>query len=397
MMDTDTQPVCISGVATVTPFSSDWAEVYRAAARGEVAFEPWEHNLEPPHAGARLGLVRQYPKDRYFNERQLRLMDRAMAIAATATGLALEDAGLVDRAASHPDDFATLFASMRGEIPSLYKFGTPLFEGRCTFNPALFPMIARNISCGQAALRFGLRGWSSMLSCGEVSGMHAVARGLELVRSGRSPHAVVCAYEVLSKLSLHQTQRRWSKLGLEPGAARGHSAVPVEGACVLLLEPLASVRARGGRAYATLHDVEHGFLRGEPAESARAVARRWVDRPGLLIGERIDLVGRGCGVGAVSAGELEQALYDAMAEVRPLGDSLDSRQQLGDAGSVSALQQLACLARALGDAGPAPGLQARPAHDARTAASSPRLALAIQATDRHAYSLALLGHAGAAP
>lgn len=392
-MDIDASTVCISGIATVTPFSSDWNEVYRAAAQGEVPFEPWEENLEPPHPGARLGLVRQYPKERFFNERQLRLMDRAMAISATSTGLVLEDAGLAARAAESPDDFATLFASMRGEIPSLYKFGTPLFENKSSFNPALFPMIARNITCGQAALRFGLRGWSSMLSCGEVSGMHALARGLELVRSGRSTHVLVCAYEVLSKISLHQHARRWAKLGLEPSTAPGHSAVPVEAACVMVLESLQSVRARGGRAHALLHDVDYGFIRGEPQAGAREAVARWLQTPGVALGAKIDLLGRGCGIGASAASRLDQALVDAISEHRPLDRCLDVRRQLGDAGSVSALLQLACLVRQLGEREPAPGLQVQAGDSRNEVNSAQPLALSIQATDRQAYSLALLGRA----
>lgn len=375
--------VCITGIGVIMPFACGWSNVYQIAGTGDVVYEPWADNLEPPYPQARLGLVKGYPKERYFSERQMRLMDRAMTIASTATGLALEDAGLDTEPGLHGQDVATIFASMRGEMPSLYRFGSPLFEGSTAYNPALFPMIARNITCGRAAIRFGLKGWSSMISCGEISGMHALARGVEFVSSGRAPIAVVSAYEVMSKFTLHQVVSRWRKYGVDPSQAKNHADVPVEGACVLILESLDSVRSRGVTPYAVLGGVSHGYLQGDvTAACERAVSRHLRSHGRDQAG--CDFVAAGSGVGGPLAQQFDEAMLAQVRQRFQPPSEVRTRHQFGDAAAQSVLMQVACVAQGLKDQRMAPAFRS---------AGSPALGdrasgLIAQVTDRRAYGLA---------
>ena len=113
-----------------------------------------------------------------------------MTISSTAAGLALEDAGFIDGAV--PTNTATFLGTWRAEQPAGYNFISPLLAG----NPgrlkgADFPMIARNISCGQMAIRFGLQGPSSVLASGPIASLEAIGCALSSLIRKRS-FLIVC-------------------------------------------------------------------------------------------------------------------------------------------------------------------------------------------------------------
>src|SRR5438105_798628 len=197
---TDMRDVVITGLGVLGPHGVGLERIAEGVRDQRMPFSPWPASADPPHAEALIASVADYPKARYFSERQLRLMDRAMCLSTFATGTALEDAGYADGAA--PPETATLVGTMRAEQPSVYKFLQPLVQGRHErINPAEFPQIARNISCGQLAIRFGLRGPSSVLASGSLASLEAVARATGFIRAGRCEVAVVGGLDVLSRFS----------------------------------------------------------------------------------------------------------------------------------------------------------------------------------------------------
>jgi len=298
---------------------------------------------------ARLGLVKSIPKERYFDDRQLRLMDRAMTLASVTAGLALEDAALFDgEEVIGKDEVATVLASAHGEMPSLHRFGSPMFRSRGTPNPAHFPMIARNIACGQIAMRFGLRGWSTMLASGEASGAHAISRATEIVALGRADIVVVGAYEVLAKVSLHQIKARWQKLGLIDSLANCSSNhhVPVEGACFVVLESADHAARRGCHPYAMISHTSQGYRVNDEAAGwddivARHFRRATDNRPAALHVRGPAIYG--------PAATAEVALARELDKLKGHDAEIDARAVFGDAGAVTALYQTVLAAQWLRD------------------------------------------------
>lgn len=242
-------------------------------------FSPWPLADNPPNPTAMIANIKDYPKTRYFSERQLRLMDRAMSLSSFAAGLALEDAGfrrngsdeMTERNLSQvPEDTATFMGTSRAETPSCYQFTSPLLSGgNGRLNAADFPLIARNISCGQTAIRFKLKGPSSVLASGQLASFEAVNRAYDFVRMGRNV-ALAGGFEVLSKvfplygsllLRRIPSVERPQFFGLNPGYL-----VPSEGACMLVLESSESAESRHARVYANLDGWYAGrFGRHPPA------------------------------------------------------------------------------------------------------------------------------------
>lgn len=354
-MQEKTSRACITGIGVITPFAAGWADVINTVQRGDVQYAPWASELEPPFEGARLGIVKDYPKERYFSERQLRLMDKAMTLNAAAAAFALEDAGLlVDGEVTDRNDVATILSSAQGEAASLYRFGSPIFHQKpAGVNPAHFPMIARNVACGQIAVRFGLRGWSTMIASGDPSGAHAFARAVELVTSGRTHTVLVGAYEVLSQLGLHQWRLRHSRRSSDSASFDPSSAewVPVEGACYFVIESEEHAARRERRPYAYVTQASHGYSQGSKGQGWPALINRFVSRGPQPKAQR-----RALHVSCVSECDGDSAYSDTvrrftgtLTELCPNDTLLRTRPLFGDARSANPMYGVAMAAQRLAE------------------------------------------------
>ncbi|MEO9384639.1 beta-ketoacyl synthase N-terminal-like domain-containing protein, partial [Chromobacterium phragmitis] len=259
--------VAITGIGAVGPHGVG----LDGMLDGRFVFSAWPEAASPPHAESLIASVGDYPRTRYFNERALRLMDKPMMLASFAAGSALEDAGYGDGEA--PEDCATLLGTARSEQTSVHKFSLPLLQGRPErINPAEFPLVARNIACGQMAIRFGLRGPSSVLASGPLASLQAVARAAGLIRSGRAKVALAGGVEALSRFALRFCRDYYGDAALAGRPAffgdKGGGLIPSEGACMLVLEDAELAEARGARVYARLGGWHAGRLgRGDAVQS----------------------------------------------------------------------------------------------------------------------------------
>ncbi|MEN2427832.1 beta-ketoacyl synthase [Chromobacterium vaccinii] len=276
--------VAITGIGVVGPHGVG----LDGALDGRFVFSAWPEAASPPHAESLIASVGDYPRTRYFNERALRLMDKPMMLASFAAGSALEDAGYGDGEA--PEDCATLLGTARSEQTSVHKFSLPLLQGRPErINPAEFPLVARNIACGQMAIRFGLRGPSSVLASGPLASLQAVARAAGLISSGRAKVALAGGVEALSRFALRFCRDYYGDAALAGRPAffgeRGGGLIPSEGACMLVLEDAEHAAARGARVYARLGGWHAGRLgRGDAVLSLLDGWRRAADaEPALLL------------------------------------------------------------------------------------------------------------------
>ncbi|WP_186009437.1 beta-ketoacyl synthase [Chromobacterium vaccinii] len=276
--------VAITGIGVVGPHGVG----LDGALNGRFVFSAWPEAASPPHAESLIASVGDYPRTRYFNERALRLMDKPMMLASFAAGSALEDAGYGDGEA--PEDCATLLGTARSEQTSVHKFSLPLLQGRPErINPAEFPLVARNIACGQMAIRFGLRGPSSVLASGPLASLQAVARAAGLIRSGRARVALAGGVEALSRFALRFCRDYYGDAALAGRPAffgeRGGGLIPSEGACMLVLEDAEHAAARGARVYARLGGWHAGRLgRGDAVQSLLDGWRGAADaEPALLL------------------------------------------------------------------------------------------------------------------
>ncbi len=382
------QSASITGIGTITPFSVGWGETFKHVTEGAPDYSAWNTDLDPPFENARLGLVKNFPRERYFNERQLRLMDKAMSMSSVAAAFAMEDAGiLVDDEVAGRDSVATILASSRGEAASLYRFGSPLFRSHIgSVNPAHFPMIARNIACGQIAIRFGLRGWSSMIAAGDISGAHALARACKIITLGRANSVLVGAFEVLSPISLHQLKARWRKNGMEDAVFRSvnNDYVPVEGACFFVVESAQHAAKRGHTPYATITHSSQGYrfaVEGQEQQGWHTVLKRHQE-PAEAECEALHICSSVTAHAGANVRQMrEVSLGRAIAELGMTQREIRTRISFGDAGALTSLYGVATAAQLLRNSRATQRAVHAPAY------APAQSALVSALTERDAYSI----------
>jgi len=345
--------VYITGMGLIAPSGFGGSDYIASLAERDPNFTHWPEDQHPPRASAMLGVSSVYPVEKYFTDRQLRLADRAMAMAMCAVGSALEDAGIgeIDCA----DDVATIFGSMRSEHSSTQRFSLPFLMGKPkSLNAAQFPMIARNVACGQVAMNLGLRGMSSMECSGPLASLGAIARGYDLVRRGRAPMAIVGGVETLSKFSVNQSRHLYQQYlqGERPDffAGAGGTLVPSEGCSMLILESAEHAERRGATPYARIVGSTAGRLgRDQDGASAAGFLTRLLDtnidaRQAWKDIAFISASNSGCATTA-SLLELEmlRSIYDKYDVAPPV---TAARSWIGEAESVASSLQVQVAANA---------------------------------------------------
>lgn len=342
--------VVITGIGVVGPHGVGMSSLSTSAQDGRCAFAQWPATADPPHPQSRIATVADYPKTRYFSERHLRLMDKAMSMSAFAAGVALADAGFEDGAA--PPHTATMLGTARAEQTSIHKFMLPLVQGKPErLNPSDFPLVARNISCGQIAIRFALRGPSSVLSSGSIASIEAISRGARLIRNGRAEVALVGGMEVLSKFALYMSRKLYGDDLLTGKPAflgeQGGALVPSEGACLLVLESAEHAERRQARIYARITACAAGRQgRGEAGATLHAC---WNDltRSASMTPDQVDVIVAGSGGGNRAHERAETSALDRWVGENDAAAIVVPRSLVGEGEAWTSALQVACAARML--------------------------------------------------
>ena len=191
----------------------------------------------------------------------LRALDRTGRLAAVAARRALADAGW-PAAALAGTEVGLVLGTMFGSLRTICEFDRRgVSAGPSYAKPLDFVNSVINAAAGQTAIRFDLRGVNATVSGDLTSGLQALAYAADLVRGGRATALLAGGADELCAESLYGFHR----LGLLCGAG-SERAVPLrrpaegmvlaEGAALLMLESLASARARGATILAEI--LGHG-------------------------------------------------------------------------------------------------------------------------------------------
>lgn len=351
-----TNRALITGMALVASPGWGGGDFIAQLGAQDPLLKAWPKEVTPPWDGAKLAMAEGFPASRYFTDRQLRLIDRAMVMGTCAVGLALDDAGLTDEASLDRSEVATIFGTTRCEQPSSHRFSQPLLMGKPrSMNPAQFPLIARNVAAGQIAITFGLRGMSSMLASGPLASLQAIARGADLVRSGKVDVALVGGIESLAPFSINHSRHLYGErlMGTQPsffGFEQGQVTLG-DGSSMIVIESEAHAKARGARAYCEILGSVGGTLGTD--RSAEAAEKRLT---GLIAGRehqtenwrRIGVISCGLSGSASQADSLERDMLSAIFarhDVQPLLTAV--RSHIGEAESAAAAAQVQVAASAL--------------------------------------------------
>jgi 3-oxoacyl-[acyl-carrier-protein] synthase II len=158
-----------------------------------------------------------------------------------------------------------------------------LIEGPGYASPMDFANTVINAAAGQTAIWHNLRGINSTIAAGTASGLHAIAYGVELIRTGQCVAVLAGGADELCVESFYGFER--SSLLCPTGDlaaafpipfdVRRNGFVPAEGAGFVVLEEESFATRRGGRVRGRIAGVGAGFdssLGRSEAMSIRAIS-----------------------------------------------------------------------------------------------------------------------------
>ncbi len=280
-----TNRVFVTGLGMVTPLGLDTASTWNSLIQGVSgvdrisAFDA--EGFETRFAAE----VKGFNPTDYIDKKKVRHLDRFAQFAMVAVQEALWQAEL-DMAKMDPTRAAAIVGSGIGGITTLSEqFGVLKERGATRVSPFLIPMMLADMASGQVSMAFGIKGpnFCTVSSCS--SGAEAIGTAWNMVRRGEVDVAVaggaeapICPIAVAGFNSCQALSRRNDdpKHASRPFDADRDGFVMGEGAGILVLESLESVRRRDANVLAEL--VGYGassdaFHVTQPAPEGEGAAR----------------------------------------------------------------------------------------------------------------------------
>lgn len=342
--------VVVTGMAGLCPIGQSWEEA-RAALDGNRSgvrrIPAWER-IEGLNTW--LGApVADFDVPAHYPRKALRTMGRVALLAVRATELALADAGLAGDALLGSGEVGVAYGSSVGSPPDAVDFALMLERGSTRgVNATKYLRMMSHTAAINIGVFFGVRGRIVPTASACTSGSQGIGYGYEAIRCGRARIMICGGAEELSPTqaivfdTLGEASRRNEEASGTPrpfDVARDGLVIG-EGAATLVLEDLASARARGARIYAevvgfgTNSDGEH--VTQPRIESMSAVMRLALADAGLppqAIGY-VNAHGTATALGDVAESRATAAVFGARVPISSLKGHLG--HTLGACGAIEA-------------------------------------------------------------
>ena len=280
-----TTRVFVTGLGMVTPLGLDTASTWNNLIHGVSGID-YISAFDPEGFETRFAAeVKGFDPTDYLNKKKARHMDRFAQFAVVAAQEALWQSEL-DMEKLDPTRVAVIIGSGIGGIGTLSEQFQVLQErGPSRVNPFLIPMMLADMGPGQVSMTLGAKGpnFCPVSSCS--SGAEAIGEAWNMIRRGEVEVAIaggteapICPIAVAGFNACQALSRRND----DPrGASRPFDVdrdgfVMGEGAAVLVLESLESVRRRDAQVlselvgYAATSDAYHVT---QPAPGGEGAAR----------------------------------------------------------------------------------------------------------------------------
>jgi 3-oxoacyl-(acyl-carrier-protein) synthase len=286
-----TRRVVITGAGTVGPAGTGLEALRCALQAGRTDWSAVDRSqgfhLE---RSARLaGLLGENPYAPWLSLREARRMSPASSMAVCAAAQAVAAAGLTPAELAGPETAVSLGTSFGSTNYASSLLQQMKATGPLSISPLLFMETVANAHAGQVALATGATGPNYTLSQREASGLLAVARGAQLVASGKATRALVGCVDEVSPI-LHAMLDRFGALA-RPSETNDLELARVfdrqragftisAGGTVFLLEEEGAAQTRGAEILACVRAVVRA---NDPSAPATDWGRGHAQLAGRLI------------------------------------------------------------------------------------------------------------------
>ena len=249
--------VAITGVGVVCALGHNSRDFWQALSEGRCGIAPLE-SVE--HAWLKHGLlrfangaeVRNWDPLRFFDEKEVGMLDRFAQFGVVAAREAAADAGLEWTAELREETAIVTGSCVGGQgtedegFVNLYRKDIP------RVNPFTIPRTMENAAASRISLETGIVGPTYTISTACSSSNHAIGQAFWMVRSGAVRLAIAGGSEAvfsLGFLKAWEAMRVVSPDTCRPFSKDRRGLILGEGGAMLVLETLESAEQRGARIY----------------------------------------------------------------------------------------------------------------------------------------------------
>jgi nodulation protein E len=270
--------VVVTGVGVVSPFGDTFDVFWKGVSTGVSAIRPMvsvaQGALRFPNAAE----VPDFAPSRYFEEKDLNLLDRFAQMAAVSAREAVSSSGITF---AQPERAAIVMGSSGGGkstedegFVGLYARGEPRVA------PLTIPRAMPNAGASRISLEYGITGPVYTVSTACSSSNHAIGQAFWMVRNGLVDAAIAGGSEApfsLGFLKAWEAMRVVAPDTCRPFSKDRRGLILGEGAAALVLEPLEGALARGATIWAEMagfgmsSDAHHIT---QPSSAGAALAMR---------------------------------------------------------------------------------------------------------------------------
>jgi nodulation protein E len=244
--------VAVTGVGVVCAVGHNSRDFWQALCESRSGIGPLQA-VEPGLLRFENGAeVRDWDPLRYFDEKEIGLLDRFAQFGVVAAREAVADAG-VEWSAELREETAIVTGSCAGgqgtedeAFVNLYRKNIP------RVNPLTIPRTMENAAASRISLEMGIVGPTFTISTACSSSNHAIGHAFWMVRSGAARLAIAGGSEAvfgLGFLKAWEAMRVVSPDTCRPFSKDRRGLILGEGGAMLVLELLESAQGRGARIY----------------------------------------------------------------------------------------------------------------------------------------------------
>ncbi len=295
--------VVITGMGALTPLGLTAEETWEGLVTGRSGIG-YLTRVDTTDLPTKIGgEVWGFDPSRYMDFKEARRMELFSQFAVAATGMALEDAGLVIDETNAPQ-VGVLIGTAVGGVGATEEACLRYFVEKKRVSPFYLVTMIPNIAAFHIARLYGLEGYNSTVTTACAAGTQAVGEAAEVIRRGAAQVMVAGGTEGSScqvGMAGFVSMQAFSTRNDDPeGASRPFDKdrdgfVPSEGCGILVLENLEHALRRGARIYAEVWGysaTSDAYHMAQPDPEARGATRaiRWAIADAGISPQDIDYI-----------------------------------------------------------------------------------------------------------
>ena len=350
----DKRRVVITGIGTINPIGANAAETWASVKEGKCGIAPITHFDTTDFKVKLAAEVKEFDLAAILGAKEAKRMDRFTQFACAAAKEAFEDSG-INMEYEDASKCGCIVSSGIGGLSTIVSEHTKGEErGYAKVSPFFIPMSITNMSAGQIAIMFGLKGMCSCVVTACASSNNAIGDAFHRVRDGYEDVMLCGGSEaVINKLAIAGFQIMKALCTSEdpmrasiPFDKERHGFVMGEGAGILVLEEYEHAVKRGAKIYAEICgygancDAHHITAPHPEGEGASACMQLALDDAGMKAGEIDYINAHGTSTELNDAGEtkaIKKTFKDHAYKLMVSSTKSMTGHLIGGAGAVEAI------------------------------------------------------------